>query len=263
MANWEQFEIECTDYLNDEYGNYATFIHQGGSNSNIPDILVETNSGDSFYIEVKHSPAQSGQFVLLPDIELQEFVYSNRNSSRVNSYAEAIIAYMNDDFDAFANAGTKGKNIDMNEDIFADWIIDHYSDIGVEFIISNNHVIIPISELSNYFDISACYRIKRSGSSSVGRPRLNEVSAYLNDCDYSIENIKPEGDKLYVYSSSDLDKVRFKINKNEYMFSQKEAYYEIRKLSNTYNANVIFSIILDISPEKAALLRKLFEDRLK
>lgn len=62
MAIWEDFEVECTDYLNKRFGAYARFIHQGGADSTVPDILVETNSGHSFYIDAKHSPAQCGQF---------------------------------------------------------------------------------------------------------------------------------------------------------------------------------------------------------
>lgn len=58
MARWEGFEIQCTDYLNRRFGAYARFIHQGGADSTVPDILVETKGGKSFYIDAKHSPAQ-------------------------------------------------------------------------------------------------------------------------------------------------------------------------------------------------------------
>ena len=68
MERWEEFEIQCTEYLNQKFGAYANFIHQGGANSTVSDILVHTNTGNSFYMDVKHSPAQCGQFVLLPDL---------------------------------------------------------------------------------------------------------------------------------------------------------------------------------------------------
>lgn len=76
MSIWEDFEIDCTDYLNKAFGEYAYFIHQGGSDSTAPDILVKTNKGTSFYIEAKHCPAQCGQFVLLPDVKSSTFIYS-------------------------------------------------------------------------------------------------------------------------------------------------------------------------------------------
>ena len=44
MAIWEEFEIQCTDYLNSRFGAYARFFHQGGADSTVPDILVETKS---------------------------------------------------------------------------------------------------------------------------------------------------------------------------------------------------------------------------
>ena len=40
-----------------------------------------------------------------------------------------------------------------------------------------------------------------------------------------------------------MSNIRFTIGENEYMFSLRdENYYEIRRLSNTFNANVIFSV---------------------
>lgn len=51
-----------------------------------------------------------------------------------------------------------------------------------------------------------------------------------------------DGDKLFVESSHNLHNKRFVFQQYEYMFSQRGNEYEIRKLSNTYNANVIFSI---------------------
>ncbi len=46
MALWEEFEIQCTDYLNDKFGCYAIFSHQGGTDSTVPDILVQTKNGN-------------------------------------------------------------------------------------------------------------------------------------------------------------------------------------------------------------------------
>ena len=90
LTNWIDFEIECTDYLNKSFGAYARFIHQGGSDSTIPDILVETNHGNSFYIDAKHCPAQCGQFVLLPNILSQKFEYSRKNISKLNTFAKKL-----------------------------------------------------------------------------------------------------------------------------------------------------------------------------
>lgn len=46
---WQDFELECTDYLNDKFGAFAYFEHQGGSDSTVADIKVETRGGKIFY----------------------------------------------------------------------------------------------------------------------------------------------------------------------------------------------------------------------
>lgn len=244
MTIWEEFEIECTDYLNKRFGEYAHFFHQGGADSTVPDILVETNNGNSFYIDAKHSPAQCGQFVLLPDISSGTFEYSKQNVNRINLYAEKIIEHMNKNFNEFREAGTAGKDIIMENDsfIFADWIIQTYKEKGTEFFITNNYAILPIERFREYFDVTAKYRIKRSGSSSVGKSHLNLVLHYIETHDYEITSNRIEDGKLFVKSNKKLHDLRFILGDYEYMFSQRGTEYEIRKLSNTYNANVIFSI---------------------
>lgn len=244
MKNWQEFEIQCTDYLNNKFGHYAKFFHQGGTDSTIPDILVKTNSGNVFYIETKHSPAQCGQFVLLPNLDTGTFEYSKQNTTKLNIYAEKIIDYMNQDFDGFREAGTKGKEIEISNGttIFTNWIIQHYSAKGVKFFMTNNYTLLPIEHFSDYFEVSAKYRIKRSGSGNVGKSKIHSVMNYITSNDYVITDSYTNGDKLFVYSSHDLHNNRFILRGIEYMFSLRENEYEIRKLSNTYNANVIFSI---------------------
>ena len=61
---------------------------------------------------------------------------------------------------------------------------------------------------------------------------------------YQVKDVKIEGDKVFVLSDIELHNRRFILFGNEYMFSKREEVYEIRKLSNTFNANVIFSICL-------------------
>ena len=56
----------------------------------------------------------------------------------------------------------------------------------------------------------------------------------------SINNNK----NIYVKSSQNINNIRFVTDDYEYMFSKRDNIYEIRQLSNTFNANVIFSIEL-------------------
>lgn len=246
MAIWETFENLCTNYLNETFGNYATFTLEGGSDSTTADILVTTTTGKSFYIEVKDSPAQCGQFVLLPDINNRTFTYSSKNASQLNTSSQKIIDHMNLYFDEFREAGTKGKKIKFTDDtqVFINWITQYYKNKGVEFFITNNFTLIPIDDFAKYFSVTATYRIKRSGSNSVGKNNINPVIDYIASQDYPIEHTHTKGDKLFIESSTDLHNQRFLFRNNEYMFSLRDNNFELRKLSNTYHANVIFSISL-------------------
>ena len=263
MAIWQDFESSCTKFLNDTFGEYASFIQEGGSDSTIPDIKVITKSGEMFYIDVKHCPAQCGQFVLLPNITTGRFEYSPLNVNKINDSARRIMDFMNDGFDEFREAGTAGKNIEMlnGSKIFADWIIQTYKNKGAEFFITNDYKIIRVDDFSDHFDVSAKYRIKRSGSSSVGKSRFTEVSRYLKNEFASITSINTQGDKLFVSANCNMHGMRFVYGGYEYMISQRKDIYEIRKLSNTYNANVIFSI--QLKSNRSGLSNSEFIDCLK
>lgn len=250
MKDWEKFEIDATKHLNDTFGDLAEFSHQGGADSTNPDILVKTRSGNEFYIEAKLSNAQCGQFVLQPDIPTSTFIYTAKNEQ--NEYANKITEYMNRDFESFKEAGTAGKEIIMEQSIFANWIKTIYSGKNVKWFISENFILIPIEELHNYFNIKAVYRVKRSGSSDVGKRNLSSVVTYIKTLevsnsiiDYTFENAK-----LFVTSNNNIHNKRFVYNGYEYMFSERANRYEVRKLSNTFNANVIFSVSLKNKADK-------------
>lgn len=259
MSTWEEFEIDCTNFLIEQFGEYAKFTHQGRSDSTVPDIKVETKKNKQFYIEAKHSPAQCGQFVLLPNVETRQFEYSRLNSTEINEFSQVIIDHMNNNFEEFKEAGTAGKNIDFDncQNVFNSWIIKTYKDKGVKFFITNNNVILPIEDFSEYFNVSAKYRIKRSGSSSVGSGNIDKVIEYLKSTFSNIE-LKTTYDKVFIYTNDNLHNQRFIIGKNEFMISKRENNFEVRKLSNTFNANVIFSIELKTNKEGISIADFIF-----
>lgn len=246
MKKWEEFEIQCTAHLNRVFGDYAKFSHAGSTNSTVPDILVETKSGKRFYIDVKHSPAQCGQFVLLPNLDNHTFEYSQQNINHINPYTKMIIDHMNQSFDVFKNPGTAGKEINMHNgsDIFAGWIIQTYQDKNVKFFITNDFTILPITEFNDYFQVTAKYRRKRSGSNHIGKTKMSIVTDYVISHNYKISETRADGGNLFVTSPVSLDKQKFSILNTDYIFSFKESEkeYEVRKLSDTCNSNVIFSI---------------------
>ena len=246
MKKWEQFELDCVAYLNQKYGMYAGFTHKGGADSTVPDILVETRSG-SFYIEAKHSPAQCGQFVLLPDADTQTFYYSEKNEDEMNPQAEAIKEYMDQNFAVYSDKSRKRKKIAMpgDQEIFAAWIAQHYWNKGVRFFITNGFKIISIGRFRECFAISANYRVKRSGSNPLPKRDIPAVQEFLATQPYEIESFQTEGKKLFAVSDQPYHDSRFFWNGNEYRFAQQDGRYEIKKLSNTYNSNVIFSVKLN------------------
>ena len=153
---------------------------------------------------------------------------------------------MNKYFDRFINAGTKGEKISFPNDkyTFTNWVISTYKQKNVRFFITDNDTLIPIEQFDQYFDISATYRIKRSGSRSAGKGNVSIIVKHLQDGSYTIEKCYDSNSKLFIQSPDDLNHEIFKIAGNEYMFSRRDNEYEVRKLSNTFNANVIFSIKL-------------------
>ena len=247
MKPGEKFEKECYEYLQNFYKNENTaFNREGGMNSTQSDIAVIKNGKITFFIEVKDVSAQSGQFVLLPDEESETFVFSPRNKSEQNEMTDIIINYMNNDFHRFNNAGTAGQVLSIDTNIFAEWIIEHYKEKNVKYVISRGHdyVIFPIRKFKQYFDITGNYRIKKSGSDKPAQKEIASIKQHILN-NYPTARFVQEQKKLYVEITQSVAADKFQLGKNTYYFSkQTENKYEVRKLSNTYNMNVIFSIKL-------------------
>lgn len=247
MRPGEQFELSCYRYLKRFYETKETkFYHEGGMDSTKSDIATIKDGRIDFYIEAKDALAQSGQFVLLPDEEREVFVFSPRNRSKPNEMTDIIIDYMNSDFQCFNNAGTTGQSLDIDTGIFADWIIEHYKDKNVKYVISydRDYVIFPIRKFGQYFNIIANYRIKKSGSGEPAKRDIPAVKQMINAY-YATARFYQEEKKLFVDISERINEDRFVLGKYTYYLSKQDfGGYEVRRLSNTYNMNVIFSIKL-------------------
>ena len=246
MKKWEEFEEQCLEFLEENFGDYADFILQGKENSIVSDILVLTEGGEDFYIEVKHVPAQCGQFVLFPNPETKKFEFSNRNKININEPASTIIDHMNKNFEIFSNAGTKGVPIVFQNcgQVFRDWIVEAYKAKNVHLVISNGFSLISLDKILPYFDISACYRVKKSGSNSPSKKDEQELRAYISKQNiFDLELEKNQG-RLYARTAQNIDDERLTIEDRTFSFvkSDNPQLYEVRRLSNTNNANVIFSI---------------------
>ncbi len=243
MIPGEAFEIKCYDYLTKKYGNI--FLHKGGMDSTKSDIEVIKNGSIDFYIEAKDSTAQSGQFVLIPDEKTKTFKFSSRNKSKSNKSTDSIINYMNKDFDRFNKAGKAGQSLNINTNVFSTWIIKHYKEKKVKYVISsyeNNYIILPIEKFAEYFDISATYRIKKSGSGKPAKKDISKIEKTISNT-YKSPKFSYRDKKMLVTISGEVSEENFKIDTYTYYLSkQSDNLYEVRRLSNTYNMNVIFSI---------------------
>lgn len=247
MRPGEQFELRCCEYLKKYYETgEAEFYHMGGMDSTKSDIAVIKNGDIRFYIEAKDTLAQSGQFVLLPDEERGIFVFSPKNRSKPNELTDIIVDYMNDDFDRFNHAGTKGVALDIDTDVFAKWIVEYYIRKNVKYVISydGEYVIFPIRQFARYFKISAKYRIKKSGSGEPAKRSIPIVTQCIRER-YASAKFRQFGKKLFADISERVVEDKFEMGKYTYYLAERGfGEYEVRKLSNTYNMNVIFSVEL-------------------
>lgn len=242
---WKKFEEECVNYLKSKYPR-ATFQALGQSDSTRPDIYVIPSHGTPFYMETKSSNAQCGQFVLIPNEEQGRFDYSQRNSTPFFYSTRKIMDYMDNHFSTFVDAKTAGKGINLDTEIFYDWIKSYYSAKCVEFFITKeeDYLIFPTERFSEYFDVSCSYRMKKSGSSRPSMSKIPEIKSLLQDNGIKGE-LKPLGKELYLVTSSDMDGVKLHGAKYTYMFrAGANSSFRIRQLSNTSNSNVIFQISL-------------------
>lgn len=247
MRPGEAFETRCYEYLKHVYrARNSNFYHEGGMDSTKSDIAVIKGGKTDFFIEAKDSLAQSGQFVLIPDEATETFIFSPRNHSEPNEMTDIIIEYMNRSFHKFNSAGTAGEVLDMDTSVFSQWIMEHYKEKNVKYVISYNrdYVIFPIRKFDSYFDISATYRIKKSGSSEPAKKDIEIVKQAIRNI-YPSVTFTNEDKKLFAKIAVPLTVDRFDIEKYTYYFSRQSSnIFEVRRLSNTYNMNVIFSIEL-------------------
>jgi hypothetical protein len=252
MANWEMFEEESVKYLKREFNtSNIDFLSAGGKDANQPDILVLKNGFKLFSIETKLSPAQAGQFVV--EIQDSGFTLGTKNRSGSNLATVKITDYLN----ANLVRNKKKQVINIDNDIMFDWVKEHYINKGSRFIITSTALnsfkaIIPIEQLDKYFNISACLRIKNSGSSYLSKDKIGAVIGDINahlvkikhNKEYSIGyDLKKKGTYIDFSDKIVLAKKNRYFGNNLFLspHSNGSGFY-IKNLSNTKNSNVIFSL---------------------
>lgn len=268
--SWENFENECCEYLKKTYGTSNLTIKQtGGSDSTMPDIQILKNGKEFINLEVKEPDAQSGQFVVLEDDIKSTFVYSGNNKTPQNQYTQKILDEMNNNYSNYSNPGTKGVTINVPAEVSYKWIISYYLNIKKSTFVmtkwGTSFIIIPTQSLSEYFDVEAVYRVKKSGSSNAKQKDFTIIKKLLNTKNVKYSNLHSSEEGKIIVTLPDCIETTFTIQSSpkDFFFRKKSNQdYIVTKLSNTKNANVIFTISLKELQQNTEHLKK-FENALK
>ena len=263
MSNWEELEKNCYERILKMYGKLAQILAHGESDSTKPDIEVILPNGEKFFIEVKSRNAQCCQFVLFPDDATKTFCFSNRNKTEKTAACMKIIKHMEENYTHYHKPSQSGINIDIDTDTLYELVDEYYAAKLVKYFMTQdkdgNYIIFPSERFKNYFNITSCYRKKKSGSGEPREPQMHEIREALDDyfikgtvdiveldkprCFLACDNNALHNEKLictdFTYQLK-RNKHSEKVNLN----SSLPDTYEIRKLSNTNNPNVICQLEL-------------------
>ncbi len=246
-GNWKNFEKNAMEYLKKEIVlSGVSFVSLGGSNSTESDIGVKYRDKNLFLIEAKLSPSQSGQIVVL--LENDNYVYSKKSKEPENDFVKKIIAYLNSNISLYRDCGTKGIKINIDNEVMAGWITEHYKIKGVKFIIVSNSPsdfdrtfikVLPLSELGKNFEISLVLRRKRSGTRDMSKKFYLEVSELLKVKVGKNFKLKEDGNLRY-YGGKITNSY---LGDKFYIAHDKGEIYQVKKRAITNNPQAVFSLV--------------------
>lgn len=258
-SNWEQLEKDCFNYLKAKYPSLKSVEAYGKSDSTKPDIKLTNSNDEEFFIEVKSENAQCCQFVAFPNEDSEEFDFSSQNQAPFSNGCRAILDYMKNDFSKFKSVNSAGIDIEVDKSVLYSLVQDFYAPKGVKFFITkaDDFIVFPIEKFEDYFDISACYRKKKSGSNEVNKNQEDELTAGLMsiDSDAVFEFAFVGGKQRCICFSNKIKHAQrlickdytYQFKDNEYSSQCERAgvnAFEVRRLSNTNNPNIICTLKL-------------------
>ncbi len=248
MQKWEEFEQNATEFLTQLHPDF-TFKNIGSTNSNAPDIEVyNAKNRNIFNIEAKYTPSQAGQIVVLD--QDGTFEYSNKSKNTKVVSTDLLINHLNNNYDTYAEVAQSSIPIVVDKNILYSFIEEQYRIKKNEWIIASNVAsslkssslcLIPISKIRNNFIVSAVLRRKKSGTSEIPKSMRSQAKEIINSiCDKPY--FEEVGKKMYFYG--DIGSHSCVLPENIYLSKKDTNKYEIRKRSNTNNANIMFSLEL-------------------
>lgn len=289
MAKWIKLEKDCYRYINHEYSKFVKVTAYGELDSTKPDIHIIKKDGDDFFVEVKSPKAQCCQFVLFANNETKKFDLSTQNKGPDSSYKDKIISYMNNNFEEYKQVDTKDIDtksitVPIEKSVLYGWVNDFHISKKVKYFLtkkqkSKDYIIFPIDKFSNYFEISAVYRKKGSGSNEACQSNYLELLNGLKklhikgDLDFQFINNKL---KCFFHSQDDslcntvikCEKYNYTLINNEHSgkalkLTSYPFIYEVRKLSTTCNPTFICEIKLKQRIKQDESDKNNFENEIK
>lgn len=256
LKQWEAFEIECTDFLNDNFSNdNLEFKREGGSDSTNLDISIIKNLSEVGKVEVKMPTAQAGQIVAL--IENNRFVYSPDSKSPNNIYVKCILDYLNNNFPTYSQVGTSSIPIDIDDDIFYSRINEYYSSFkDCNYFITQDpntkcKALFKCEDLKEYFNISCVIRRKKSGTRDLPKKYYDSypsiISNILDKKSVTLLDTIEEDGRLYLNLDNKLDSKSQYIATDEadlYLSPISDTTYRVKVRSGTNNPNIMFELKL-------------------
>lgn len=259
MSTWEDLERRCCKHLREKYGQNNTIEAFGSSDSTKADIKVSNAVYSPFFVEVKSEKAQCCQFVLFPNADTEQFDFSKDNKVPLSNNCKKIIAHMNAAYNTYCKVGKKGIPVNIDSATLYGLVADFYKEKNVRFFMTEGTelIIFPAARFSEYFDIEAVYRCKTSGSSEPTQSNAAEILQGMADDQIEGElEYRLIGGKTRCFLHTDKQlhghrtpcanhTYQYKFNRYAKQVEQKRNYvYEVRRLSNTCNPNVICELSL-------------------
>lgn len=257
---WEELENKCYEYLKHMYGNNNSIDPYGKSDSTKADIKIDPVTSDEFFIEVKAKDSQCCQFVLFPNEDTQSFDFSKKNKVPLSDNCRRIIAYMDGLYKKYHKVGKKGIPVDVDNSTLYGLVQDFYSAKKVKFFMTEGTgiIIFPSDRFSDYFAIEAFYRRKKSGSAEPNESNNNsEIIQGLKEEGISgtIQYKSVDGTtRCFLHTDTYIHERKMMCETHTYQFKDnnysktltksKKYVFEVRRLSNTSNPNVICQLSL-------------------
>jgi hypothetical protein len=246
--NWEKFEDEVLEYLRTNFPQLA-FGESAKSDATKGDIPI-FNPDLMGYAEVKLCPAQSGQFVVID--ENKTFKFSAKNKLLKTIFTDEIIKELNTSYMTYQTTGTAAMPIKVTSKRITEHIVEIYKSKDIVGTIVSTRLdsfktFVPLEKFKHYFTFNAVLRRKKSGSRKVPKKEF-----LLSNDLAKLHLIKNEYTYQHNQQTNQYD-IEKKLNETEcyisehYYFSLKEENkdfftYVIRKLSQTANLSVVFSV---------------------